>query len=259
MKLTLLKFEAKDGIATITLNRPEALNALNAELVEELRQALEIIAEDSNIRILILTGSEKAFAAGGDIKAMLVCDPLMAKNYVEPMHKVFNRLADFPKPTIAAISGYALGGGLELAVTCDFRIASDSASFGFPETGLGIFPAAGGSQRIPRLIGLSKAKELMFTGDIIKADRALSIGLINKVVPSTDLLTEANQLAQKLLKKAPLALRALKESIHIGLQTDLQSGLSQEIERFSVLFSSEDQKEGMNAFVEKRKPTFTGK
>lgn len=243
----------------ITLNRPQAMNALNAELIEEMNAALDMIAGDQETRVLIITGGDKVFAAGGDIKAMMECDPQGAKAYVEPIHRAFNKIANLAKPTIAAVSGHALGGGAELAAACDFRIASDNAVFGFPEINLGIFPAAGGSQRIPRLIGISKTKELMFTGNLIDASKALAIGLVNQVVPRDEVMQEAGKLAAKLGAKSPLALSYLKKSIHAGLDTDINAGLMQELEKLMLLFSTSDQKEGMKAFMEKRKPVFTGK
>lgn len=246
-------------VCTLTLNRPEAMNALNNELITELNKAIDIIARNEQIRVLIITGNEKVFAAGGDIKAMWKCDPLQAREYVTPIHTAFNKIAALPKPTIAAISGFTLGGGVELTLTCDFRIAADNAKFGFPEINLGIFPAAGGSQRLPRLIGIIKTKELMFTGDTIDANTALSIGLVNKVVPQKDLFEHVNKLANKLSTKPPIALKMLKESIHAGLDTDIESGILIELENFSSLFTTEDQKEGMTAFIERRKPEFKGK
>lgn len=235
------------------------MNALNAELISEMDQAIDMVTGDEEIRVLIITGNDKVFAAGGDIKAMYQCNPLQAREYVSPIHSVYNKLAALPKPTIAAISGFTFGGGVELTLVCDFRIAGDNAKFGFPEVTLGIFPAAGGSQRLPRLIGMAKAKELMFTGDTIDADTALSIGLVNKVVPKENLIESAKELARKLSQKAPVALRMLKQSIHAGLDTDLNTGLIIELEKFCCLFATNDQKEGMAAFIERRKPSFTGK
>ncbi|MDD3023906.1 MAG: enoyl-CoA hydratase-related protein [Syntrophomonadaceae bacterium] len=259
MEFNNIILSKENATSILTLNRPKAMNALNAEIIKEMGMALDIIAGDDEIRVLIITGGDKVFAAGGDIKAMMECNPLEVKAYVTPIHQVFNKIASFSKPTIAAISGFALGGGVELAATCDFRIAGDDASFGFPEINLGIFPAAGGSQRMPRLIGLAMTKELMFTGDIIDASKASAIGLVNRVVPKEEVLKEAKKLAAKLGNKAPLALSYLKNSIHAGLDTDIGTGLMQELEKLMLLFSTQDQKEGMKAFIEKRKPVFTGK
>lgn len=259
MNFDTLQFEQQEYIGILTLNQPKAMNALNARLIEELTEAIDLITQDDSIRVLIVTGGEKVFAAGGDIKAMLNCDPQAAKAYVRPIHKVFNMIEEMPKPTIAAISGFALGGGVELALVCDLRIAADTAKFGFPEINLGIFPAAGGSQRLPRLIGMSRAKELMFTGDTIDANRALEIGLVNQVVPASELMDAALKLAVKLSKKSPLTMGVLKSSLHSMLNTGQNTGLEMELEKLCFLFASHDQKEGIQAFVEKRKPEFTGK
>ena len=186
------------------------MNAINNELIIEISQAIDTVAKSEQIRVLIISGGDKVFAAGGDIKAMLEFDPLQAYKFVIPIHKVFNQIAELPEPTIAAVCGYALGGGAELTLTCDFRIAADNAKFGFPEINLGIFPAAGGSQRLPRLIGMARAKELMFIGDTIDASTALSIGLVNQVVPKEALMERAIELADKLSRKPPLTIKALK-------------------------------------------------
>lgn len=259
LDLKTITITHKGAIGIITLNRPDALNALNDQLITDLTLAIDMVRQDDKVRVIILTGGEKVFAAGGDIKAMLACGTWEAKKYVDPIHKVFNLIADVPKPTIAAISGFALGGGVELSLTCDFRIAAQNAKFGFPEINLGIFPAAGGSQRLPRLIGMSKAKELMFIGDTIDAETALGIGLVNRVVPREDLMEASLQLAEKLAAKPPLALRNLKESLHNVFDLDLHMGLKMEQEIMGSLFATEDQKEGMRAFIEKRKPDFKGK
>ena len=259
MEFKTISLNQEDAIAILTLHRPEAMNALNDELITELGQAIDRIVQDDQIRVLIITGGDKVFAAGGDIKAMLQCGPLEAKTYVSPIHKVFNQITELPKPTIAAICGFALGGGVELALTCDFRIAAENAKFGSPEINLGIFPAAGGSQRLPRLIGMSKAKELMFTGDTIDAKTALSIGLINQVVSQEELMEQAMKLAKRLGAKPPLTIRNLKESMHNIYNMDLNMGLKTELEKLCGLFSTEDQKEGMTAFMERRKPNFQGR
>ena len=259
MDFKTISITQEGAIGILTLNRPEAMNALNDELIREMNQAIDLIAQEDKIRVLIITGGDKVFAAGGDIKAMLKCGPWEAKKYVSPIHKVFNQITELPKPTIAAISGFALGGGVELALTCDFRIAAENSKFGFPEINLGIFPAAGGSQRLPRLIGMSKANELMFTGDTIDAAAALSIGLVNEVVPNEALMERAMKLAGKLAAKPPLTIKNLKESMHNVYNMDLNMGLNMELEKLCSLFVTEDQKEGMTAFMEKRKPDFKGK
>ncbi|MEN6350149.1 MAG: enoyl-CoA hydratase-related protein [Syntrophomonas sp.] len=259
MEFKNIILSSDNAVRIITLNRPQTMNALTAGLIEEMDCALDMIADDRESRVLIITGGEKVFAAGGDIKAMMDCNPLGAKEYVEPIHRVFNKIADFNRPTIAAVCGHALGGGVELAAACDFRIAADNAAFGFPEINLGIFPAAGGSQRMPRLIGISKTKELMFTGDIINASRALAIGLVDQVAPRDELMQAVLELAAKLAAKAPLALSYVKKAIHAGMDMDITAGLAQELEKLMLLFSTSDQKEGMKAFAERRKPVFTGK
>lgn len=259
MNFETLKYEQQDHIGILTLNRPEALNALNDRLIGELDQAMDRVCHDETVKVLIITGGEKVFAAGGDIKVMLKCDPQMAREYVKPIHKVFRKIEELPKPTIAAINGFVLGGGVELTLVCDFRVAADNAKFGFPEINLGIFPAAGGSQRLPRLIGMSRAKELMFTGDAIDAGRAFQIGLVNQVVPSGEVMDAALKLAAKLSKKSPLTMATLKSSLHSILNSGQNTGLEMELEKFCFLFASHDQKEGMQAFLDKRKPEFTGK
>jgi enoyl-CoA hydratase len=259
MDYKTIRLTQEGAIAILTLNRPEAMNALNDELIRDLSEIIDMIVEDDQIRVLILTGGDKVFAAGGDIKAMQQCGPYEAKEYVTPIHKVFNKITELPKPTIAAICGFALGGGVELALTCDFRLATENSKFGFPEINLGIFPAAGGSQRLPRLIGMAKAKELMFTGDTIDAAAALSIGLVNEVVPKEALMERAMKLAGKLAAKPPLTIGNLKASMHNVFNMDLDMGLKMELEKLCSLFATEDQKEGMTAFIEKRKPYFKGK
>lgn len=251
-----LSFEK--GICFLKLDRPEAMNALTNELIRDLSAAIDQIAGDKAVRVLVICGHPKVFAAGGDIRAMATCTPRQAREYIRPIHKVFSRIAGLPQPTIAAVSGFALGGGVELSLACDFRIAADNARFGFPETGLGIFPAAGGSQRLPRLIGISRAKELMMLGENIDASTALAIGLVNRVVPTDGLMDEVKQFALKMVRKAPLALKALKSSIHLGMDVDLHTGLELEMDKCCSLFATGDQKEGMQAFMEKRPAVFKG-
>ncbi len=235
------------------------MNALNSELICEMEQVINEVVQDDQTRVLIITGGEKVFAAGGDIKAMSACDPLGAKRYVQPIQKLFKQIEEMPQATIAAITGFAMGGGVELTLVCDFRIAADNAKFAFSEINLGIFPAAGGSQRLPRLIGMSRAKELMFTGDTIDADKALQIGLVNQVTTPEELMNNALKLAAKLSQKPPLTLRTLKASMHSILNSNQNMGLEMELEKLCTLFATQDQKEGMQAFIEKRKPVFTGK
>ncbi len=246
-----------DGTAILGIDRPEAFNALNREIVDEIDEAIENIRGDKDIKVLILH-SEKNFAAGADIKNMINCDEEAAKKFAFSM--TFNKIEDLEIPTIAAIAGYALGGGLELALACDLRLAAKNAKLGFPETGLGIMPGAGGTVRAPRLIGQAKALELILFGRIVSADEAASIGLVNKVSEPNSLLDDAMEWADKICKGAPIALKTAKKTIKAGLgEKDTKSGTAIEAENWARLFTTEDQKEGMAAFIEKRKPVFRGR
>lgn len=248
----------KEGhIAVLSVARPEALNALSRPIVDEMDVAVEGIKKDKDIYCLIIH-SEKNFAAGADIKDMAVCDEEGAKAFC--FTPVYDKLAELPIPTIAAIEGYALGGGMELALTADIRIAGESAKMGFPEVTLGIFPGAGGTIRAPKLIGPAFAKELIFSGDAVSAVRALNMGLVNRVVPDADVLSEAKKLAERIAKRGPVAIRMVKEVITKGLEEpDVKKGTALEAETWTKLFSTYDQKEGMKAFLEKRKPVFQNK
>jgi enoyl-CoA hydratase len=254
-----IKVEVKEGIATITLNRPEVLNALNSQVFNELAEAAADLGADEAVRVVLLTGGTKVFAAGADIKQMVDTTAVEMTLTDKPSHRAFQLLENLPKPVIAVIAGYALGGGLELALTADFRIASDNAQLGLPEIKLGILPGGGGTQRLPRLIGAGLAKELIFTGDFIDAQEAHRIGLVNKVVPVEELFTEAEKLARKLAERGAVALRLAKSAVNEGLRMDLEAGIKYEHQCFSMLFATEDQKEGMKAFIEKRKPQFKGR
>ena len=259
MELKYIVFKKRGGIGWIQFNRPERLNAINPEVLADLETAVVNCEEDDSIRVVVFMGSDKAFVAGADIEHMAKGDIKSAYKLTDLTMRVQERIADLPKPTIAAISGYALGGGCELALCCDFRIAADNAVLGQPEITLGIIPGGGGTQRLPRLVGLGAATELIFTGEMIKADRAEQIGLVNKVVPLDQLEPEAEALASKLMERPALALRAAKTALRKGLSTSLKEGLQIEQDLFSMLFGTEDQKEGMAAFLEKRKPIFKGK
>lgn len=241
--------EYADSIATLTIHRPKALNALSREIVDLIDAKLDELAAQQGIRVLILTG-EDHFAAGADIADMVERTPEEAKAFL--FSDTFLKLEQLGLPTIAAISGYALGGGLELALACDFRIASEDAKVGLPEINLGIMPGAGGTVRLPRLIGEAKAKELIFLGSRLSAQEALDCGLVSKVVPKAELAKEARDLAEKLAEKSATAIKAAKKSISV-------QSLQQESEIWTSLFATEDQKEGMRAFLEKRKPVYQGK
>jgi len=260
MAYNTLLYEKENGLSIITLNRPKDLNALNSELLGELCSLLDEIAADESARVVIITGSgDKAFVAGSDVKEMQPKTSVTIREFVLANRLALEKIERLPKPVIAAINGYALGGGCELALACDLRIAAETARFGQPEINLGIIPGAGGTQRLTRLIGMAKAKELIFTGDMIDAGTALSLGLVNKVVPQASLLAEAKALGAKLAAKSGTALALAKAAINSAWQTTLATGLDMEMQNFSLAFATEDQKEGMSAFIEKRKPQFKGK
>ncbi|AET66521.1 enoyl-CoA hydratase/carnithine racemase [Desulfosporosinus orientis DSM 765] len=259
MTYETIRVEIEEGIATITLNRPEVLNALNSQVFNELAAAAKNLGEDEGVRGVILTGGEKVFAAGADIKQMASLNAVEVVKSIRPSRIAFNLIENLQKPVISAIAGYALGGGCELSLTTDVRIAADNAQFGLPEIKLGILPGGGGTQRLPRLIGAGKAKELIFSGDIINAEEALRIGLVNKVVSADQLMAEAKKMAKKFISKGAIALQLAKSCINEGLQVDLETGLQYEHKCFALLFATEDQKEGMQAFLEKRKPNFQGR
>ena len=248
----------KEGhIAVVSVVRPEALNALSREIVDEMDVVLEELKKDSDIYCLIFH-SEKNFAAGADIKKMADCNEEEAKAFC--FSPVYDKIAEFPIPTIAAIEGYALGGGFELALCADIRIAGEGAKVGFPEVTLGIFPGAGGTIRAPKLIGPALAMELIFTGEQIGAQRALDMGLVNRVVPDEAVLDEAMKMAGKIAKRGPVAVRMVKDVIIKGLQMgDVKDGTAYEAQQWAKLFNTYDQKEGMHAFMEKRRPSFENK
>ena len=260
MTYKTLLYEKKDGIAIVTLNRPDKLNALNSTVYNELYDVFEVIENDPEVRVVILTGcGEKAFAAGSDVAEMQNMGPLEAQKFMATIRKASDRIYSLTKPTIAAIHGYALGGGNELAMCCDLRIASEKARFGQPEINLGLIPGASGTQRLPRLIGAAKAKEMIFLGENIDAATALTLGLVNKVVPPEKLMEEAMAWATKLAAKSGPVLAMAKMAINTGLDTDLASGLNMETKCNALCFATEDQKEGMKAFLEKRKANFKNK
>lgn len=256
MDYKFLTVEIENHIAKVMFNRPEVLNAFDAETINELDNLLDFIATNETIYCVVFSGSKGNFAAGADITNMVTMNPKEA--YEFSFSKTFSKLEALPQPTIAAVSGYALGAGCELALACDFRIASINAKFGLPEIKLGIMPGAGGTQRLPRLIGIARAKELIMLGSNINAESALSYGLVNKVVADEELLAEALALAKKLAAGPPEALKAAKKVINYGVDLDLKAGIELEAISWSNLFSTHDQKEGMQAFLEKRKANFNG-
>ena len=244
-------------IGIVTLNRPKVLNALNHELMDELVKALEQFDQDDNIRVIILTGGERAFAAGADIKEM--SDETTISIMSKDRFATWDRIRSIKKPIIAAVSGYALGGGCELVMNCDIIIASETAQFGQPEINIGVIPGAGGTQRLTRVLGKHKAMEMILTGRPINASEAHQMGLVNKVAPVELFLDEAKAMAREIAKKSPVAVKLAKEAILKTFDTSLSEGLQFERKNFYMLFSSEDQKEGMRAFLEKRQASFTGR
>lgn len=247
----------KDGrVAIVTINRPNALNALNSETLKELDIVVDTLANDDEILAVILTGAGKAFVAGADITEMKDLNTAQGRRFGILGNKVFRKLETLEKPVIAAVNGFALGGGCEISMACDIRIASQKAKFGQPESGLGITPGFGGTQRLPRLVGMGMAKQLIYTGDIINAEEALRIGLVNKVVEPEKLMDEAKEMAKKIANNAPIAVTLCKAAINKGMQCDIDTAIAYEAEVFGECFATEDQKEGMTAFVEKRDKCF---
>ncbi|MBN2600215.1 MAG: enoyl-CoA hydratase/isomerase family protein, partial [Candidatus Thermoplasmatota archaeon] len=246
--------EKKNGIGIITINRPAVLNALDVTTIEELTSAVADLEQDHSIHVAVLTGKDKAFIAGADIKQMKTMNPLEAKEFATRGHRLLHSIEQSRLPYIAAVNGYALGGGCEVMMACDLIIASNTAKIGQPEINLGIHPGFGGTQRLPRLVGTQKAKELLLTGDTIDAAEALRIGLVNKVVEPDKLIQETEVIAQKILAKSTVQTSFIKELVNTGMNMDLASACALEISYFSASFSTEDQKEGMLAFLEKKKP-----
>jgi len=252
--------ERKDELEVITINRPNVLNALNDETISELHRGLREIFKDEQVRVVILTGAgEKAFVAGADIGELKVCNALSGHRKSINGQRLLYHIENMEQVAIAAINGFALGGGCELALACDIRIASENAKLGQPEVNLGLIPGYGGTQRLARLVGKGKAKELIFTGDMVDASEALRIGLVEKVVPQAELLKTAKEMAHKIISKGPLAIKAAKRAINLGLDVDLKSGLEYEAMEFANVCATEDKTEGTAAFLEKRKANFKGK
>lgn len=248
--------EKDKATAIITMSREKALNALNSQVIDELSQAIDVVKADKDIRALIITGAGRAFVAGADIGVQSVFDVREGRQWGRRGSAVFREIELLQIPTIAAVGGFALGGGCELALSCDMIVADEKAKFGQPEVSLGITPGFSGTQRLPRRIGTAKAKEMIFTGRMIDAYEADRIGLINKIAESGKLMDEAKTLAESCIKNAPTALRYAKACIDRGMQTDIDTGIAIENELFAMCFATEDQKEGMKAFLEKRKPVF---
>ncbi len=256
---TMLKKEVNEGLAIVTIDRPEALNALNNALLQELKDMFTELRDDEEVRAIILTGAGKAFVAGADIAAMNAMTPIEGREMMILGHSLMDLIEDMEKPVIAAVNGFALGGGCELSMACDIRIASEKAKFGQPETGLGIIPGFGGTQRLPRLVGKSMAKYLLFTSDVIDAERAEQIGLVEKVVPVGALMEEAEKVARRIMANGPIAVGLVKKAVNKGYDLPLREATSLEIELETVAFSTEDKTEGMTAFQEKRDKHFQNK
>ena len=259
MSYNTLTYEEAEGIATITITRPKSLNALNAEVLDELLSLLENIAKDEAIRVLIFTGAgEKAFVAGADISELAEFTPLQAKHFSGKGHCVMERIQNLAIPVIAAVNGFALGGGLELALACDFIYASENAKFGVPEITLGIIPGFGGTQRLPRIVGKNISKEMVFTGKTLSAEEGEKLGFVNKVLPPENLMEETRKTAKTMAAKGKVSLNQAKQAINRGMDVDLATGCRIEIDAFSLCLASVDAREGTSAFLEKRKPDFTG-
>lgn len=259
MSFNTLILDIQDQIATITFNRPKAMNALNNELFDEFVQAVDQVEQNDHIKVLILTGAGgKAFVAGADISELATMDALKAKYFSRKGQKAFRKLENLPIPTIAAVNGFALGGGAEAALACDFIYASDKSVFGLPEITLGLIPGFGGTQRLPRLVGTSLAKELLFTGKTISAQQAFEFGIVNKVCTPETLMEDVMKTASLIALRGKVSLRAAKEAVQSGMDTDLETGCKIENDSFGICMTSDDAKEGTAAFLEKRKPVFKG-
>lgn len=254
-----LIIEKENNCAIIYINRPKALNAINLDVLKEMERAVDELDADPEVKVVIITGSgEKSFVAGADIVWMYNMDQPGCRKFAAYGEYVLRKLELLEKPVIAAVNGFALGGGCELAMACDIRLASEKAVFAQPEVGLGVIPGFGGTQRLPRLVGEGRAKELTYTCDIIKADEAYRIGLVNHVYPAEELMEQAKKMAQKIIKKAPLAVGYAKHAINKGMQCDLDTGMAIEADMFGNCAATKDKAEGMGAFIEKRTPSWSG-
>ena len=257
---TLLLIDTTDGVRTLRINRPDKLNALNAATLDALDAAFADAARDDAVRVVVLTGAgPKAFVAGADIAEMNTLSPVQGRDFSLRGTRMMRRIEKLPKPVIAMINGFALGGGLELAMSCHLRIAADTAKVGQPEINLGLIPGFGGSQRLLRLCGRAATLELCLTGAPVSAERALQLGIINRVVPAAELETETLKLAAQLAAAAPLALRGMLDCVNIGGECGIEEGLEYESAQFGLMFATEDMREGTSAFLEKRKPAFAGR
>ncbi len=254
-----LLIERDDAVAIITLNRPKVLNALNGQTLNELAAAMASCKADAHVRAIVLTGAgEKSFVAGADINELAALSPVAGKEHARHGQQIFDAIEQLGKPVIAAINGFALGGGCELAMACTLRVAADTARFGQPEINLGLIPGYAGSQRLPRLVGKGVALEMLLTGDMISAQRAFEIGLVNRVVPAADVVAEARKLAHLLASKAPIAVRYILDAVNHGLDTPFAQGQYLETSLFGTIASSDDMREGTKAFLEKRKAVWQG-
>ncbi|PWN72408.1 crotonase [Chryseobacterium phosphatilyticum] len=259
MNFETLVYQQKHHIGRLTINRPQALNALNDQVLHELTLFANQIKSDKNIRALIITGSgEKAFVAGADIKAMQEMTPQEAEDFSATAQTAFNAIESLPFAVIAAVNGFALGGGCELALSCDIILASEKARFGLPEVTLGLLPCFGGTQRLPRAVGLYKAREMVFSGEFYSAEKCREFGFVNRVIVPEELLNEAQKLAETIASRGPVAVAKAKQSLNTGFELHIRDGLKQEATLFGELFSTTDHHEGISAFIEKREPHFKG-
>ena len=259
MKFKNTLYQKSEGIATITINRPESLNAINEDTISEILSELNDAKKDEKIKVIVVTGAgDRAFSVGADIKIMENMNPLMARELSRIGHRMCEEIERLEKPVIAVINGYALGGGLELAMACDIRIASEKARLGQSEINIGLIPGWGGTQRLPRFVGKGIAKEMIFTGKMISADEALRLGLVNKVVPQDELMEELMKTAGIIASKGKVSLREAKQAVNKGMNVDLATGCGIEIDAFALCYASPDAKEGTTAFLEKRKAEFKG-
>ncbi|MDH7496865.1 MAG: short-chain-enoyl-CoA hydratase [Syntrophomonadaceae bacterium] len=260
MEFANVLLEKEGAVATLTVNRPKALNALNRDTLLDIKAAIEACRDDAEVNVIIITGAgDKAFVAGADITFMQEMNALEGREFGLLGQSVFSLIESIEKPVIAAINGFALGGGCELAMACDFRICSDASKFGQPEVGLGVTPGFGGTQRLPRLVGTGMAKQLLYSGDMIDAAEALRIGLVNAVLPVDELMPYVKKLAARIASRGQVAVRFCKVAVNEGMQTDIDRSMTLEADLFGLCFATQDQKEGMKAFVEKRKAQFVGK